>query len=753
MPVMTAENLMAQAKLLANGGTAFNPAPRPRDHKKNPNPTAAGGVGAEKARMSYYIPGPPQPVTRRPSKPLPRRVNVPVPAPAGLNKPEEAAAPGSYSEYDLAPAPPDSWKLDIMTFKPANKDHKVDIRDFQPPIRLNRKNPKSMIYAEPDPKNAKATELVPMKGPDGNPVYHNGEMVMVGPDGQTTVSAMRQKERAAANASGKGKGKAADGVATAPAKKKGPMMKKKTKQTFKAPEEVRAKRKEEYLPWFLDEVNGSGNQEWVGAMNGLNDDEIYAIFRIDGATGRFELVPAHRYYDFRPKKQMIAAVRADDAHERFAKGKTINLAAGFAARNGGKVTKATLAFQTKVEQRDMEELKPMIKRGGRDDDDLFGEGGSKREMPNFTVVPGSQEGDVDEMDYEEDMADDDEGDRHEEMAEDEEEKRTQDRLKKEWIAANKAGEEGLDDSDDDLDLSGVASLNEDGKRVMKSLVKNEGYDDDSESDDEDGYAKRYGVKKEPKEDDTLMTMATGVQEQVHKVRKPPVPAPDPKPAAPPTPATTARPSPPVPTSSTANPPSSSRNSVPPVDFKSRPAGQPASRAVSPAAPSGSAVVAMRATSPKRSNAPLGRATSPLAGSGRAGSPLAGPSSAGGSGHATSPPATPVSQANAATINAKKRKDPPAASGTPGPSATAAAAPTATAAPGGPVAKKKKVEVKMPTAEDVVEFIRSKGGAVTAKDLALRFKTKDNPTLKMTLIGLVKQVAKMDNGMVVIPPST
>ncbi|KAG9032966.1 hypothetical protein FRB95_000714 [Tulasnella sp. JGI-2019a] len=738
MPVMTAEHLMAQAKLLDNGGTAFNPAPRPRDQKKNPNPTAAGGVGAAKARMSYYIPGPPVAINKRPAKPLPRRANASVPGPAGLVIPQEPAAPGSYSEYDLAPAPPDAWKLDVMTFKPANKDNKVDIRDFQPPIRLNRKNAKSMIYAEPDPSKAKAAELVPMKGPDGNPVYHNGEMVMVGPDGQTTISAMKQKERAAANAAGaKGKGKAADGAAAPPAKKKGPMMKKKTKQTFKAPEEVRAKRKEEYLPWFLDEANGNGGQEWVGAMNGLNDDEIYAIFRIDGATGRFELVPAHRYYDFRPKKQIIASVRADEAAERFNKGKNVNLAAGFAARNGGKATKATLAFQAKVE---MDEMKPLMRGGGGGDEDLFGDRSAKREM----------EGDIDEMDFEEGMADDEEGDRHEEMAEDEEEKRTQDRLKKEWIAANKAGEEALDDSDDDLDLSGVATLNEDGKRVMKSLVKNEGYDDGSDSEDEDQYAKRYGVKKEPKDDDALTTMASGVQEQAHKIRKPP-PTPDVKPAIPSTPA---RPSAPGATSSTVKPPSASRNSVPPVDYKSRPAGQPASRAASPAAPSGSAIVAMRATSPKRPNAPLGRATSPLAGNGRAGSPLAGPS-AGGSGRAASPPAaTPVSQANAATINAKKRKDPPAGPVTAAPvasgSPTSAAA--AAAAAGGPAAKKKKVDVKMPTAEDVVEFIRSKGGAVTAKDLALRFKTKDNAALKMTLIGLVKQVAKMDNGMVVIPPS-
>lgn len=40
-------------------------------------------------------------------------------------------------------------------------------------------------------------------------------------------------------------------------------------------------------------------------------------------------------------------------------------------------------------------------------------------------VCSSQEGDMDEMEFEEEMADDEEDNRHEEMAEDEEEKRTQ----------------------------------------------------------------------------------------------------------------------------------------------------------------------------------------------------------------------------------------------------------------------------------------------------------------------------------------
>lgn len=70
----------------------------------------------------------------------------------------------------------------------------------------------------------------------------------------------------------------------------------------------------------------------------------------------------------------------------------------------------------------------------------------------------------------------------------------------------------------------------------------------------------------------------------------------------------------------------------------------------------------------------------------------------------------------------------------------------------PVHKKKKADsnVPLPTASDVIEFIRSKGGSVTAADLAARFKTKGNLTVKNTLVGLVKQVAKMDNGMVVVP---
>ncbi|KAG8901273.1 hypothetical protein FRB99_005422 [Tulasnella sp. 403] len=714
MPVITAEALVAQSKAVKTNGTA--PTLR-RDRKQNPNPSTAGGGGGAKARMPYYIPGP-QPIPRRSARPAPRSGSSAVNSSQdsvkadGSPKPETTETPpGQFSEYTLVSAAPDDWKYSIMTFRPANKDAKVDIKTFQEPIKLNRKNPPSIIYAEMDPKDVKATPLVPMLGPDGQPVYHNGEIVMVNAEGQTTISAAKAKNA-------KGKGKAVEAVA--PGKKKGPN-KPKTRQTFKASEEVRARRKEEYHPWVLEDA--TSQQDWIGTMDGRNDDGIYGIFMIDRQKGVFEFVPLHRYYDFKPKRQITASVRAEEAHEKHTSGKRFDMVAAFAARNGGKVSNATRRTQMKVEKMEAEDVKPLVKREARDDDDdLFGE---KRK--------GDMEGDPDEFEYEENMADDEEGDRHEEIAEDEEEKRTQERLKREYMAANKLGNGEIEDDDDDLDFEDL--LNADGKR-LKNVLRKAGEFDDSDDDDDDYYGKRYGVKKE--EEDTSLPMATGVQEQPRKVPKQsPVP---PKPSA----ATTSSAMVVDSQQSTSNPGGSTPSKAvrtPPVEYSGS-APNPQSRATSPPVPSGSAFVAMRATSPKRTNLPLSRGSTPAAA--RVGSPLA-------QGARAASPSTPaVVPANAATVNAKKRKDAPTASSTSLQSGTAAAAPS----PGGPVTKKKKLSpdnsttiqhpsIPIPTVADVVQFIQSNGGKVSAKDLALRFKTKDSKEVKNALIALVKQIGKME----------
>ena len=126
---------------------------------------------------------------------------------------------------------------------------------------------------------------------------------------------------------------------------------------------------------------------------------------------------------------------------------------------------------------------------GDDDEDGVGlERRSRREH--------GQEGDLDELDFEEDVQDDD--DKMEPDVDDEEAKELevrgldflkctrveyiyiQERLKREYKTANKTREGYIDESDDE-DVNQLSNAGKDMRKLMKKLEKNNAYD---ESDDE-----------------------------------------------------------------------------------------------------------------------------------------------------------------------------------------------------------------------------------------------------------------------------
>lgn len=298
--------------------------------------------------------------------------------------------------------------------------------------------------------------------------------------------------------------------------------------------------------------------------------------------------------------------------------------------------------------------------------------------------------------------------------------RLQERLKREYIAANKASQDLEEEDDEEFeDL-----LNADGKRLKNVLKKTGDLEDDSDDSDDDYYGERvrypyisyyavlmhhlqYGGKKEEEEEeDSTLPMATGVQQQSNLKAK----------ATPPPGSQTA----PVPSKPVATPVKAA-SSVPAStnDFRASPT----------AGPSGSALLAKRATSsPKRTNVSLSRANPP---SGRAMSPLAGEGA-----RAASPPAPKsIAPANAATINAKKRKEAPT-----GQSTISEVAPAAKKTK--PSAPAPSGSVPVPTAQDLINFLNEHGGKVTTKAVAKKFGTKDSPQVKAALVELVKQVGTM-----------
>ena len=388
MPVASAEMLVAQAKeerTRRNGPTPGVPSfmkSAPRRDKK-PNPTTAGAPNAAKARMDYFLAGP-QPLGRASARPIPKPTNTSRITSFAADMEVES---GSYDEFILVSAPRDDWKHSIMTFKPANKDAKVDIKAFEEPIKLNRKNPTGIIYAPNDADQNAPSK--PMLGADGQAVYHNGQIVMMNAEGQTAISITKAKNAAVQ----KGKGKANE-PAGGPSKKK-IINKPKLKQTFKAADSVRQLRKEEYFPWVLeDEAN---NQEWVGTMDATNEKVDHALFSVDSSKGVFEFVPVHRFYNFLPKRQVVARMRAEEAHEmvgRYAciityglnqfciqqhmKGKNVDMVTWMKKRNGGTVSAATVKTQAKAIKTEAKAMRRPKRE--QDDDDLFGDRGRGDEV-------------------------------------------------------------------------------------------------------------------------------------------------------------------------------------------------------------------------------------------------------------------------------------------------------------------------------------------------------------------------------------
>ncbi|KAG8917868.1 hypothetical protein FRC00_013123 [Tulasnella sp. 408] len=541
-----------------------------------------------------------------------------------------------------------------------------------------------------------------MLGPDGKPVYHNGQVVMVNAEGQTLASLAKAKEKAnAAAANAKGKGKATD------APGKGKKSQPKTRQVFIQSDDVRARRKEEYHPWVMEDA--SGDQKWIGTMDDKNDNSLWGLLKVSG--GVFEFIPINRFYAFKPQAQIVANVRADDI-EKQATSKRPDFSQVYKARMGNASSGDVVA---RLEKQEKKEQKQAMRRPPKQEDDLFMDGG---------------EGDLDEFEYEKEASDDEEANRPEEIAEDEDEKDSkasrlmteQERLKREYLGDTHVGRQTeSDDEAEELD-----------QMLMKALKKSGDMDEDDEEDDV--YGSKYGVKKE-EDEDTPMVMATGVQQQAPKPKAPtPTPSAKPPVAGASAGATNAMDVDSPATTSPVKASGSLMDFTPTAPRVHSRGGSPA-----PSAGVGAALLAKRATSPKPTGP--GRGGSPQAG--RSGSPLAS-----GAARAASPAApaaaSPIAPANAATADAKKnkkRKEVPGAS-------DATKSPTA-AAPGGGVAKKKKLDEgarpEPPSMKNVVEVLKASGGVngyVSAKTLASHYQTKHNPEYKKNLIQLLKQVANI-----------
>ncbi|KAF9075808.1 hypothetical protein BDP27DRAFT_1380466 [Rhodocollybia butyracea] len=613
---------------------------------------------------------------------------------------------GPFQEFRIMSSALNGWKYDVMKF---DSRKSIDILRWQGPIKLNRKD-----LRREDPSLSGVGQAVrPMLGPDGQPV--------IGPDGKTVmVDNEGRPVTANSEASGSSKGK---GLAAANGKKK---FQKKTRQVFIVPEEIRNLRKEERYPWVIEDA--SGQEVWTAQLDDLGKAETHAFF-MPAANDVFKFVPSHRYYKFQKKLKHDLPTDTTSVESAYLKSLKRDPSTWLHQRNGKGPSAATAAMFKAEAEGGQAITQQSLGPGGRKlktvdsgADNLFGDddeddgGAAKRRAKEY-----GGEGDMDEVVYEEDFADDEEK-MEVEDSNDQEAKELEERLKKEYKNANKTHEGYIDESEEEDDNPGMSKQ---AKRMQKMLRSREGNNVyDSEEEENNPYASSQ--EEEEEEEEPITATGPAVQPQQSQTK-------------------------------TESPPESQPSDAGSAVTVNGTTGE--SRATSPIPGlGGHSVVAKRATSPKVPSIKLksangSRSGSPLANTSRASSPVSPTSGAPGS-KATSPITTNGLPNGQSSPQSKKRKAEDSSPGSP-------TSPTSPASNGPSKPKKRKAQpsaVAVPSGplEDrlLIEWLKNTPTANASTRECIQYftpyLTDDEKKAKFTV--LVKEIAQLKNGVLVLRPA-
>ncbi|TBU32744.1 hypothetical protein BD311DRAFT_774930 [Dichomitus squalens] len=602
-------------------------------------------------------------------------------------------APAPKTEDDTAPKQPDGPFTEYRLMSSKLNGWKYDVMKFE-----SRKKVEINDWARPVKLNRKDPHrndptMQPAQQALAHMVGSDGKLV-IGQDGKVVmVDALGRPVREPVEQK-EDKGKDKD--------KKPKRFQKKTRQVFLVPEATRQLRREEKFPWVIED--GMQKETWVGKMEDVSKSQTYAMF-MPAANDVFKFVPAHRWYKFQ-KKPSHHIPNLEEAESLMTKLQKRKDATQWALRQK---TEQAAASGSSLVHNASQSLGPGGKKlrtvdsgpgglfGDGDDDDEGGD--SKRRVKRELGA----EGFLDELDFEETFADDEDKMEHDDK-EDEETKELEERLKREYKTANKLREGFIDESDDEEDESKLTGAGKNLQKTLKKLEKGGGYD---ESDDEKNpYASSQEEEEEEEE-----------PPQVHT--GPAILPPEPKPGAP------------LGTQTPPGPPTGAKamvNGTVPVKTETP------SRATSPVpGHSGHSIVAKRATSPKVPKPKTGMPS-------RAGSPLASPTGA-------SPPASRATSPGRADSPPSGVNPPPEGKLLKRKADDASAA----SSDGPPRPKKRKAPGEL---EDrmVIEWLRNTPNATTRECIMhfTRYLTDDAKKAKFT--ALVKEVAQLSNGVLVLRPA-
>ncbi|PLW35122.1 hypothetical protein PCASD_12982 [Puccinia coronata f. sp. avenae] len=434
------------------------------------------------------------------------------------NTSKSGPADPKFTDYKLFVGHDSLRKSNILKFAPSS-NRKIDLETFVPPIKLNRKDPWAIRKkAEEEKKRLLETTYEKEVKDEAN----DADM-KVDPDTKAATASPNKPIRDESV------------IAPAPASqpKKTLPFKKKTKQVYIAADQsARMLKKEEYQSWLLEDGSTSG-ERWVGryesagAASGAyttgsastssnNDASNYVLFRMAPDGGAFHVIPCHRFYRFtqRPNYDTLGADEAEAAYEKMQKPTTKeDVGRWFMRRRGTNLSSQSSSQNVNSSQtvKLEEDVKPFF------DQSKVSLGTTSKlrsqvEIPSFingrrnkfTAVQGStsnfdddqdrkpnfgQDGDFDEVDYDEQFDDDEEGagNLNDEAMEEDELKELAEKMKREMLAAGKAGDDEREKEDVDMAKDGLFAEREDltkeGKAVKKLLMR-KGEDNVYDSDDE-----------------------------------------------------------------------------------------------------------------------------------------------------------------------------------------------------------------------------------------------------------------------------
>lgn len=446
-----------------------------------------------------------------------------------------------FTEHKLLAAYDPQLKHNVLKFAPSS-DRKIQIDSMIRPIKLNRKDPWAIRKKAEEEKRRLTTKA------EDNGQDDDLKMQIESDSKPSTTTPASTNNKPTRDDSI---------IAPAPAsqlKLKPQPFKKKTKQVFIASDQAaRMLRKEEYQSWLLEDgsTNGErwvGRYESAGAATGSrsgpssnstlsnsghqpklnNDASNYVLFRFMENSSDFQVIPCHRFYRFtqRPAYDTLGPDEAEAAYEKMQKPTTKeDVGRWFMRRRGlnsnGESSKASndanlegnlkpsqISFfdESKISFASSNKLRPQVEIPS------FVNGRRNK----FTAVQGSSnpnldgddedrkpkfgpDGDIDEVDYEQEFEDDEEGagNLNDEAMEEDEVKELAEKLRREQLAAGKAGEDNKEDLDIDKDdLTGErADLTKEGKAVKKLLMR-KGEDNVYNSDDDDDVRNPYASEED-----------------------------------------------------------------------------------------------------------------------------------------------------------------------------------------------------------------------------------------------------------------